>query len=143
MKSEKLTIRGESEIKSFVSENDLINKKVIYAKDNQIKNKNSDPVRLKIASRAAKEVKSGMNVNLGIGIPTLLPTVLPEDVQINLESENGVMGVGPYPTIDTVSGKNINAGKVLIFIYSKPSLLSLEDHIFHHHSHSPSSEEAI
>lgn len=44
------------------------------------KNKNADPIRLKIAKRAALEVKNGMNVNLGIGIPTLLPSVLPEGV---------------------------------------------------------------
>jgi 3-oxoacid CoA-transferase len=44
------------------------------------KNKNADPVRLKIARRAANEVRNGMNVNLGIGIPTLLPSVLPEGV---------------------------------------------------------------
>jgi acyl CoA:acetate/3-ketoacid CoA transferase beta subunit len=47
--------------------------------------------------RAAKEVTNGMNVNLGIGIPTLLPSVLPPDVKINLQSENGIFGVGSYP----------------------------------------------
>ena len=49
---------------------------------------NADNIRLKnkIATRAAKEVKNGMNVNLGIGIPTLLPSVLPDDVHINLQS---------------------------------------------------------
>ena len=69
-------------------------------------------MRLKIARRAAKEVKDGMNVNLGIGIPTLLPSVLPEGVSINLQSENGVMGVGPYPDSKSVTSKLINAGKV-------------------------------
>lgn len=54
--------------------------------------------RLKIMRRAAQEVKSGMNINLGIGIPTLLPSVLPAGVQISLQSENGIFGVGPYPS---------------------------------------------
>jgi len=55
-----------------------------------------------------------MNVNLGIGIPTLLPSVLPSNIKINLQSENGIMGVGPYPTVEQASGKNINAGKVIL-----------------------------
>jgi 3-oxoacid CoA-transferase B subunit len=71
---------------------------------------------LKIATRAAKEVKNGMNVNLGIGIPTLLPSVLPVDVKINLQSENGIMGVGPYPTVQNADPNNINAGKVKVFL---------------------------
>lgn len=113
-------MKGQAEIKSFVSERDLVEKKVTYEPvTGNFKNKNMDPVRLKIANRAAKEVKSGMSINLGIGIPTLLPSVLPEDVQINLESENGVMGVGPYPTLEAATGKNINAGKVVLAIFRK------------------------
>lgn len=54
-------------------------------------------VRMKIMKRAAKEVFDGANVNLGIGIPTLLPACLPPDIHINVHAENGVMGVGPYP----------------------------------------------
>ena len=87
VKVEKLTVKGQSEVKTFVSENDLRNNKVVFDPEaGKGMNKSNDPRRLKIATRAAKEVSNGMNVNLGIGIPTLLPSVLPEDVHINLES---------------------------------------------------------
>jgi 3-oxoacid CoA-transferase len=77
LKVEKLTVKGETEVKTFVNESDIVKKNITYSQVKDSKNKNSDPVRLKIASRAAKEVTNGMNVNLGIGIPTLLPSVLP------------------------------------------------------------------
>ncbi len=70
-----------------------------------------------------------MNVNLGIGIPTLLPEVLPNNVFINIQSENGVLGVGHHPSMDEVDPDNINAGKVCLIIHRKPSRFSLEDPI--------------
>lgn len=71
-------MKGESEIKVFVGENDLKNGKVIFGTMcHTKKNKNSDPIRLKIAKRAAMEIHHGMYINLGIGIPTLVPSCLP------------------------------------------------------------------
>lgn len=71
-----------------------------------------EEIRLRIVTRAAKEVRNGMSVNLGIGIPTCLPEVLPHDVKIHLQSENGVMGVGHHPMLAEVDPDIINAGKV-------------------------------
>lgn len=98
---------------------------------------------MKIAKRAAKEVRSGMNINLGIGIPTLLPSVLPKEIQINLQSENGIMGVGPYPNSHQVNANNINAGKVKLIIFRKLSRFCLVDHTFLLRNRSPSSEVGI
>ena len=95
----------------MVKESDIRSGSLTFSSD-QKKASAKDEMRLKIARRAAKEVKNGMNVNLGIGIPTLLPSVLPEGVSINLQSENGIMGVGPYPSSKDVTARRINAGKV-------------------------------
>ncbi len=80
--------------------------------------------REQMAQRAAQEMQDGYYVNLGIGIPTLVSNYVPEGMQVMLQSENGLLGMGPFPTEDEIDADMINAGKQTVTAAKGASIFS-------------------